>query len=75
MTDCLPKWLEDYCARLTLLLIGHYRNYNSPEERVVGFKRRVSVAFVATENQVTILRLFYGGQYWEDKFKRVRQLN
>jgi hypothetical protein len=37
--------------------------------RIVGFERRVTIAFVVDENQVMILRLFYGGQNWEDKFQ------
>jgi len=48
---------------------GHRRDDVSPGLRIVGFERRVTIAFVADENQVTILRLFYGGQNWEDKLQ------
>jgi toxin ParE1/3/4 len=34
--------------------------------RVTGFKKRVTVAFNVTDKQVIILRLFYGGQDWEN---------
>ncbi|WP_159591566.1 type II toxin-antitoxin system RelE/ParE family toxin [Chelativorans xinjiangense] len=33
--------------------------------RVVGFERRLTVAFTVSEDRVTILRLFYGGRDWE----------
>ncbi len=32
--------------------------------RIVGFERRVTVAFTVSEDRVTILRLFYGGRDW-----------
>jgi toxin ParE1/3/4 len=33
--------------------------------RIVGFRRRVTIAFTVDEERVTILRLFYGGRNWE----------
>ena len=33
--------------------------------RVIGFERRVTIAFTVEQHQVTILRLFSGGQDWE----------
>jgi toxin ParE1/3/4 len=32
--------------------------------RIIGFERRLTVAFTLTETEVTILRIFYGGQNW-----------
>lgn len=32
--------------------------------RIIGFERRVTVAFTVSDAQVVILRLFYGGQDW-----------
>jgi toxin ParE1/3/4 len=32
--------------------------------RMIGFERRVTAAFAVSDTQVTILRLFYGGQDW-----------
>lgn len=32
--------------------------------RIVGFERRVAVAFVVEDSRVVILRVFYGGQDW-----------
>jgi toxin ParE1/3/4 len=34
--------------------------------RVVGFERRVTIAFSVQEERVTILRIFYGGRNWEE---------
>lgn len=36
--------------------------------RIVGFERRVTVAFAVDEDQVMILRLFYAGRDWEAEF-------
>jgi len=44
---------------------GHRRDDIRPGLRIVGFERRLSVAFTVDEDTVTILRLFYGGQDWE----------
>jgi toxin ParE1/3/4 len=37
-----------------------------PGLRVVGFERRVTIAFAVGEAGVTIVRVFYGGQDWEE---------
>lgn len=34
--------------------------------RIVGFERRVTIAFAVNEERVTILRIFYGGRNWEE---------
>jgi toxin ParE1/3/4 len=31
---------------------------------MIGFERRVTVAFTVEDERVVILRLFYGGQDW-----------
>jgi toxin ParE1/3/4 len=36
--------------------------------RVVGFERRIAIAFTVTEREVTIQRVFYGGQNWRKAF-------
>ncbi|WP_105425345.1 type II toxin-antitoxin system RelE/ParE family toxin [Neorhizobium tomejilense] len=33
--------------------------------RLIGFERRVSVAFVVEDNEVVILRLLYAGQHFQ----------
>lgn len=37
-----------------------------PELRVIGFERRVTVAFIVEFERVVILRVFYGGADWQD---------
>lgn len=32
--------------------------------RIIGFERRVTVAFVVNDESVVILRIFYGGADW-----------
>lgn len=44
---------------------GHHRNDIRPGLRIVGFERRVTIAFCVDESAVTILRVFYGGRDWE----------
>lgn len=43
---------------------GHLRDDIRPGLRVVGFERRVTVAFVVEERRAVILRLFYAGRNW-----------
>lgn len=43
---------------------GTRRDNIRPGLRTVGFERRLTVAFVISE-QVTVLRIFYGGRDWE----------
>ena len=33
--------------------------------RIIGFERRVTVAFVVEPERVVVLRIFYGGRDWE----------
>lgn len=44
---------------------GHRRDDIRPGLRIVGFERRITVAFAVAGERVTILRLFYGGRDWE----------
>ena len=46
---------------------GSRRDDVRPGLRVIGFERRVSVAFVAEAERVVILRVFYGGADWESE--------
>lgn len=58
--------VEAYCARLDLASErGHLRDDIRPGLRIVGFERRLTVAFTVDDRNVTILRLFYQGQDWE----------
>jgi toxin ParE1/3/4 len=58
--------LEAYCRRFDLASErGRRRDDVRPGLRVVGFERRVTIAFTVGDSTVTILRLFYGGRDWE----------
>ena len=59
--------IETFCMRLDLASErGVLREDIRPGLRVVGFERRLTVAFSVGVGTVTIYRLFYGGQNWED---------
>ena len=61
--------LEAYCVGFDLASErGHRRDDLRAGLRIVGFEKRVTIAFAASENDATILRLFYGGQSWELAF-------
>lgn len=67
-----PTWsrIDTCCLELDLASErGHLRDDVRPGLRIVGFKRRVTVAFSVDHDHVTILRVFYGGQDWEDAFR------
>jgi toxin ParE1/3/4 len=57
--------LEAYCMGFEFAgERGRRRDDLRPGLRITGFDRRVTVAFMASENEVTILRLYYGGRNW-----------
>lgn len=56
--------LEDFPQR------GSRRDDLLPGLRIVGFRRRVSVAFTVTENKVEILGIYYGGVDFEADFQK-----
>ncbi|WP_316016083.1 type II toxin-antitoxin system RelE/ParE family toxin [Roseobacter sp. HKCCA0434] len=62
--------IEAHCRRMGLASErGHRRDDIRPGLRIVGFERRVTIAFTVSETRVTILRLFYGGRNWEALFE------
>lgn len=53
----------DYCDQLeTFPLRGALRDDIRPGLRLLGFRRRVTIALTVTEETVNILGVFYGGQ-------------
>lgn len=57
--------LEAYCASFeTAGERGQRRDDIRAGLRIVGFERRVAIAFTVSATEVTILRLYYGGQNW-----------
>ena len=62
--------IETYCREMNLASErGHTRDDIRPGLRIVGFERRITIAFTVSETRVTILRLFYAGRNWEDAFE------
>jgi toxin ParE1/3/4 len=61
--------LADFCRRLDVASErGHRRDDLLPGLRIVGFERRITVAFTVDDERVTVLRL-YGGQDWKREFE------
>ena len=61
--------IEAYCLGFDIVSErGHRRDDISPGLRIVGFERRVTIAFAVDDDSVTILRMFYGGRDWETEF-------
>lgn len=44
---------------------GTLRSDILPNLRVIGFERKLAIAFVVTMDSVKILRIFSGGQNWQ----------
>lgn len=58
--------IEAFCQRLGIASErGLSRDDIRPGLRIIGFERRVTVAFTVESDRVVILRLFYGGRDWE----------
>jgi toxin ParE1/3/4 len=57
--------LESYCLNFEVAPHrGRRRDDIRPGLRIVGFERRVTIAFIVEASTVFILRLYYGGQDW-----------
>ena len=54
----------------TFPLSGRSRDDLYPGLRVIGFKKRVAIAYLVDSEQhiVSIIGIFYGGQNWESFF-------
>ena len=62
--------IEVYCRRKRVAPErGHKRDDIRPGLRIIGFERRISVAFTVSENRVPILRLFRSGRDWKALFE------
>ncbi|MBC8038489.1 MAG: type II toxin-antitoxin system RelE/ParE family toxin [Rhizobiales bacterium] len=59
--------IETFCLGLDFASErGQFRGDIRPGLRIIGFERRITIAFSVDAERVTILRLFYGGQDWEE---------
>jgi toxin ParE1/3/4 len=57
--------LEAYCLKFEVAPHrGRRRSDIRPGLRIIGFERRVTIAFVVEAEAVLILRLYYGGRNW-----------
>ncbi len=59
-----------FCRRLDMFPVrGTSHDDLLPGLRVVGFERRVTIAFIVTNETVLIEGIFYGGQDWASALK------
>jgi len=67
----ISERIEAYLQKFDLAAErGARRDDIRPGLLTIGFERRVTIAFSATDDRVTILRVFYGGQDWEEILQR-----
>lgn len=60
--------LEAYCLGFEFSPHrGHRRDDIRHGLRVVGFERRITIAFIVDADVVTVLRLYYAGRNWEQR--------
>ena len=68
--------IVDYCESLqTLPKRGVLRDDIRPGLRVLGYRRRVAIAFEVSDTQVAILGIFYGGQDFETELSEKEGLD
>lgn len=59
--------VEAFCHRLGLgSQRGHLRADIRAGLRIIGFERRLTIAFMVDESRVTVLRVFTRGRNWEE---------
>ncbi len=62
--------LREFCEGLAYgAERGSLRDDIRPHLRVIGFERRISVAFAVEGDRVVILRLFYGSRDWNSALR------
>jgi toxin ParE1/3/4 len=65
--------IETYCLGFDLASErGHLRDDIRAGLRIVGFERRVTIAFSVDDARVTILRVFYAAGIWKARFDDLR---
>jgi len=58
--------IEAYCSGFEFAgERGRRQDDLRPGMRIVGFERRVAIAFIASDDEIRILRFYYGGQNWQ----------
>lgn len=62
--------IEAFCGRLAFAPErGTRRDDVRPGLRVIGFERRVAIAFSVEADRVTVLRIAYGGRNWPETMR------
>ena len=70
VADRFVDSIVDYCESLAVFpMRGRARSDLYPGLRIVGFRRRVSIAFVVDDSTVTIHGVFYAGREYERRWK------
>lgn len=65
--DRYDQRIRAFCERLEYgSERGTRRDDVRQELRIIGFERRVTIAFIVESERVVILRVFYGGADWQD---------
>ena len=65
--DRYDKRIRAFCDELEYASErGLRRDDIRPGLRIVGFERRVTIAFTVEPEHVLILRIFYGGANWQE---------
>lgn len=58
--------VETFCRRLSIgSERGHLRADIRTGLRIIGFERRLTIAFTVDDDTVTVLRVFTAGRNWE----------
>jgi plasmid stabilization system protein ParE len=58
--------LEAFCQGMSHAAErGHRRDDIRPGLLIIGFERRITIAFSVSDTRVSILRVFYAGRDWE----------
>ncbi|MEQ1866576.1 MAG: type II toxin-antitoxin system RelE/ParE family toxin [Micropepsaceae bacterium] len=70
IADRFTGSIVDYCEGFkTSLLRGRRRDDIRPGLRIVGFRRRATIAFVVDDKSVIILGVFYRGKNYESELR------
>lgn len=68
--DAYVARIVDYCDGLAVFPHRGTQHHDIPgSPRVIGFERRVTIAFTVSEDEVIIHAIAYGGRDWTKRFE------
>ena len=68
--DAYVVRIVDYCKSLDVFPHRGTQHHDIPgSPRVVGFERRVTIAFTVSDDEVVIHAIAYGGRDWTTRFE------